>query len=284
MQRADASTLAAVLRRSADRLAEAGSPSPRAEGERLAAAALGCTWGALWTRLRSEVDAGAEARLDAFVERRASGEPLAYILSSAVFWGIELEVGPGALVPRPETETLVEVALELLDGRPSPLIVDVGTGSGAVAAALAHERPDASVLATECSEPALAYARRNAGDLGVLVLAGDLLGPLDPELQGRVDVIASNPPYVPEGRWDLLGPDVRFEPAEALFAGPAGDEVLMALVGVAPRWLMSGGALALEVGTPEQAARVLDALSSWDEAGVRDDLTGRPRVVWARTS
>jgi release factor glutamine methyltransferase len=250
----------------------------------MAAHALGCSWSELWSRLAQPLEAATRSRLERLLARRAEGEPLAYLLGTAVFYGLELECGPGVLVPRAETEVLVEVTLELLENRPGPFVVDVGTGTGAIGLAVASQRADARVWATDRSPDALGYARRNAARLGLAVhlVAGDLLSPLGAEAKGTVDALVSNPPYVPAGRTDLLAPDVLAEPAEALYAGPRGDEVMLRLADEAPGCLAPGGVFVCEVGTPVQAATLLERLGTWDAAGVRDDLNGRPRVVWAR--
>ena len=266
--------LAQRVRVASRRLGGAGTVSPKPEAERLAAHALGCTWSQLWTRLREPVTRDVSERFDALVARRAHGEPLAYVLGSAGFYGLELAVGPGVLVPRPETEVVVDVVLELMPDD-APVVVDVGTGSGAIALSIAAMRPDAFVVGTDTSDVALGYARRNGH--GVRWVRGDLLRPL--AARGAVDLIVSNPPYVAIG--ERVSADVAAEPPDALYAGPTGDEVLLRLVRDAPSVLASGGSLVLEVGTPEQANSVAAALDCWARWGVREDLTGRPRVVWA---
>lgn len=195
-------------------------------------------------------------------------------------------MGPGVLIPRPETEVVAGRAIELLprDG----VAIDVGTGSGAIAIALATERPDASVLATEVSAAALSWARRNAESIGAPVrfFEGDLFDPLPPEFGGRVDVVVSNPPYIATAEAALLPSDVRdHEPHEALFAGTDGLAVIRRLIAEAPKWLRSGGMLVLEIA-PHQERDVLELLVA---AGYRDprvaaDLTGRPRVAEGRVA
>ena len=270
-----ATTLSVWLARSTQALERAGSVSPRAEAERLAAFALGIEWSGLWARLRDDADAEA---LDALLMRRIAGEPLAYITGCAVFHGLEIACGPGALVPRPETETLVDVAIELLRGRSEPIVCDVGTGTGCVAIAIAKQRPDAQVWATDISRGALAWAERNARAHGVEVelACGDLLAAVPARLRGGIDLVVSNPPYVADGT--ELPPDLGAEPREALFAGPTGDEVLERLIEQATDWLKPDGALAVEVGTPEQAAHIADLVGG----EVTNDHTGRPRIVWMR--
>ncbi len=255
MIRADG-TLSDALRDAADRI-------PRREAEELASFVLGLGWGELWPRMDQPFD---PQPFEELIARREAGEPLQYIVGSASFYGVELACGPGVLVPRPETEILVDVALELLRDIASPVVVDLGTGTGAIAAAIASQRPDATVYATEKSPAAFAWAQRNVPS----VLLGDLFEPLPSSLRGGVDLVVSNPPYVPEGT--TLPADVRREPAEALFAGPDGCDVLRRIASEAPDWLRPGGWIVLEIGTPDQAS-VLPG------ARVHADLTGRLRVV-----
>lgn len=270
--------MAEWLARATAALEHARVPSPRTDAQRLAAHALGVRWSDLWTRLREPLAKHELEALDDLLARRASQVPLAYVTGTAGFYGLELEVGPGVLVPRPETETLVTVGLRMLQGARDPVVIDVGTGSGAVALAIASERPDATVIATDTSVVAIGYARANAARLGLPVrfVCADLLAGVRP----RADVVVSNPPYVPAGRTDLIGADVRREPEQALYAGPAGDEVLLRLVDVVPDRLRFGGSLSVEVGTPAQARTVEDAMGGWAAHGVEADSLGRPRVVW----
>jgi release factor glutamine methyltransferase len=256
------------------RLGSAGVMTPRYDAERLASYALGVRWSDLVLRLDDPLDDSTLRTLERVLVRREGGEPLAYIERVRGFYGLDLACGPGVLVPRPETETVVDVALELITGVAKPIVVDIGTGTGAIALAIASQRPDAEIVATDISDDALAYARANANALGLDVwfASGDLFDAVPDELRGRVDLIVSNPPYV---RDDVeLPPDVRAEPAVALFAGPEGIDVLHSIASGAPAWLKPGGAVVLEIGDAEQAS-VLPG------GEVRDDLTGRPRVVWA---
>jgi release factor glutamine methyltransferase len=258
------------------RLGSAGVMAPRFDSERLAAHVLGVSWSDLMLRLDEPLDASTLRTLERVLARRAAGEPLAYIEGVRGFYGLELGCGPGALVPRPETETVVDVVLELIADVPSPVVVDIGTGTGAIALAIASQRSDAEVVATDISDDALAYARDNAKALGLDVwfAHGDLFDAVPDELRGRVDLIASNPPYVREGA--ELPPDVRAEPDVALFAGADGTDVLRRIAAGAGGWLKRGGALVLEIGDAEQACIVPNGT-------VCNDLTGRPRVVWTRS-
>jgi release factor glutamine methyltransferase len=199
---------------------------------------------------------------------------MAYIVGSVVFWGREIACGPGALVPRPETETLVDVALELIADTNEPVVYDAGTGTGCIAVAVAGARPDAEVWASDVSADALAWAKRNASAhaVDIRLVHGDLIESMP---RRGIDLVVSNPPYVAEGA--ELPPDVLREPHEALFAGPRGDEVLRRLALGAP----ADAAIAVEVGTPEQAQLMVSLLSPRGSTGVRRDHTDRPRVVWA---
>lgn len=264
------------LHTATQRLGRAGIATPRYDAERLAAFALGVRWSDLMSRVDDDrnFDTSVRRTLERVLARREAGEPLAYIEGVRGFYGLDLACGRGVLVPRPETETVVDVALELLDGIDAPVVVDIGTGTGAIALAIASKRADAEIVATDISEEALAYARQNARALALDVwfAAGDLYDAVPHPLRGRVDLIVSNPPYVREGT--ELPPDVRAEPPLAVFAGPDGTDVLERIVAGSRDWLKPRGAIVLEIGDAAQA----DVLTG---AEVRDDLTGRPRVVWA---
>jgi release factor glutamine methyltransferase len=255
-------------------IAAAGSGTPRLDAELLLAEALGIDRAALVTEPRREVAGPAVRAFQDAVRRRSAGrEPVAYILGRRGFRHIELAVDPRVLVPRPETELLVEVGLELPAGA---RVVDVGTGSGAVALALKHERPDLEVVGTDVSADALAVARANAERLrlDVELLHGDLLAGVD-----GVDAVLSNPPYVAERERAALAPEiVRHEPPGALFAGADGLDVIRRLVPAAA----GAGArlLAIEVGAGQAAAVAgLMRAAGYERAGARRDLAGIERVV-----
>ncbi len=221
----------------------------------------------------------------ALVERRRAGEPIQYIVGEAEFYGLRFHVNRDVLIPRPETEHLVEKAMALAARFERPRIVDVGTGSGAIAVALAHELPRAQIHATEISVPALAVARANAARNGVAdrvrFFKGDLLASVAGE---RFEVVVSNPPYVPEVDRDSLAVEVRdYEPAQALFAGADGLDVLRRLIPAAFAALVPGGYLVLEIGYRQQAA--VDALfagAGFSEIEFTEDLQKIPRVAFAR--
>jgi release factor glutamine methyltransferase len=231
------------------------------------------------------VPANAAAAFRARFERRRRGEPIQYITGETEFYGLRFQVNRDVLIPRPETELLVEKTVELSPVVRGARILDVGTGSGAIAIALAHEWPDAVVTAVDISAAALEVARRNAVRIGfadrIRFLQGDLLEPLAGE---RFDIVVSNPPYVPEKDRESLTVEVReYEPAQALFAGADGLDVLRRLIPAAFAALVSGGFAALEIGYGQQAA--VDALlagAGFRELEFTKDLQGIPRVASAR--
>ena len=240
-----------------------------------------------------------ERRFDGYLVRRQAREPVAYILGRRAFRAIELEVTPAVLIPRPETETLVDVALEALAAVPGsgdatagpyePLALDVGTGSGCIALALVAENPFVRLVATDVSEAAVKVARRNAARLGlggrVDIRVGDLLDDLPARL--RFDVIVSNPPYIPEAEYRALEPNVReYEPRLALHGGDDGLDLVRRLIPAAAARLRPGGVVAVEVGAGQAAAvgALCAAAGAFAPAQERADLAGISRVVWARLS
>ncbi len=216
-------------------------------------------------------------------ERRGQGEPMAYLLGEREFMGHGFRVAPGVLIPRPETELLVEQALALIDaaGVSSPRVLDLGTGSGAIAVSIALARPGVQVAATDASPRALAVARRNAADLGARVAfhEGDWYQAL-PADAGPFDLIVSNPPYIAAGDPHLAQGDLRFEPAMALTDGADGLDAIRVIAGQAPGWLAAGGQLWMEHGY-DQAQAVRALLREAGFSGERSllDLAGIPRVT-----
>jgi release factor glutamine methyltransferase len=237
------------------------------------------------------------------VRRRVAGEPLQYVLGGWGFRGLDLLVDRRVLIPRPETEFVVEVALEeavrvglrrtrrrlaLVESSPTVVAADIGTGSGAIAIALAAELPDAEVWASDVSEDALAVARANvAGCAATRVRvadAGPWFDPLPDALRGRLSLVVTNPPYVAEGEMSDLPEEVAaYEPYRALVSGPTGTEAIETLLERAPEWLATGAALVCEIA-PHQAAAMRSYACGlgYADVRVRDDLTGRPRVLVAR--
>lgn len=221
-------------------------------------------------------------RYFALARRRRDGEPVAYLLGSREFWGLSFQVDPSVLIPRPETETLVECALQRLPGDRPVRVLDLGTGSGAIALALAHERPDADIVATDRSPDALALARANAARMklaNVHWLQSDWYRQLD-DRDGRFDLIASNPPYVAADDPHLREGDVRFEPQSALTAGVDGLDALRVIVGGACERLVAGGSLVVEHGYDQaEAVRELMRAAGFTALESRRDLAGIPRVA-----
>ena len=228
---------------------------------------------------------------DRMVRRRLAGEPLQYVLGRWGFRTLDLAVDRRALIPRPETEEVVEVALRELDrlgGRDRPTFaLDLGTGSGAIALSICVERPRASVWAVERSSDALGLARANTAGLGrsgarVTLLEGSWFEPLDRTLAGRFDLIVANPPYV--AITDEVDDEVvAWEPADALFGGADGLDHVREIIAAAPTWLTSDGVLVVEIGaTQGEATRSLAADAGFRDVVVIDDLSGRPRILRAR--
>jgi release factor glutamine methyltransferase len=265
-----------ALSAATDALAAAGVESPRLDAELLLEEATG--WDR--TRLTAEPELplppGASRAMGEMVRRRLRREPVAYILGRKGFRGIELEVDGRVLIPRPETELLVEVALEI---RPEA-VLEVGTGSGAVALAIADELPGTTVTATDSSGPALEVARANAARLGL----GERVR-FDPGTlpAGEFDLVVANLPYVSEGEWEELAPEIRdFEPREALVAGPSGLEAIESLLEVVATGFLPA-AMALEVGAGQApGVRERVAGARFGEVETRRDLAGIERVVIGR--
>jgi release factor glutamine methyltransferase len=226
------------------------------------------------------VSEAAAAAFDALVDRRAAGEPVAYLTGQRGFWRFDLAVSPATLIPRPETELLVELALERLPADRPLRIADLGTGSGAIALALGFERPHAQVIATDASVDALDVARANAAALqlpNVEFRGGDWFAPLAGE---RFDLIASNPPYIAVGDPHLDEGDLRFEPAKALSSGIDGLDALRAITSRAPAYLGDDGWILVEHGWDQGAAvRELFAAAGFVEVETARDLEGRDRVT-----
>jgi release factor glutamine methyltransferase len=269
-------------------LAAAGIGSAAVEAEQLAAHVLGIDR----SRLRFVEEPGAEftTRYRELIEARARRIPQQHLTGSAPFGPLTLQVGPGVFIPRPETESVFEWATAVLAGdgfSDEPLVVDLCTGSGALAVALARHRPDARVIAVDDSPAALRYAARNANGTTVRLVEADVTTPhLMPELDGGVDLLVANPPYIPDGA--ALEPEVAdHDPHHALFGGPDGMVVIDAIARLAGRWLRPGGCMAIEHddSTSAQTVQTLRATGCFIDIVARRDLAGRPRFVTAvRTS
>ena len=255
------------------------SQNPLRDAEVLLAHLLGCDQAALLTHPERQLSSAQADQFESFLRRRLASEPGQYITGVQEFFGLQFEVTPDVLIPRPETEHLVEAALERVS--PEARIVDVGTGSGAIAVALAHALPRSLVTAVDLYPAALEVARRNAQRHGVServrFLQSDLLAAAG---SAEFDVVVSNPPYIAEG--EVLEPQVAdYEPRSALYAGTTGLEVYQRLIPQARRVLKPQGWLMMEIGYGQQAA-VAGLLDGWDAVTFVPDLQGIPRVVVAQ--
>ncbi|MGN6519443.1 MAG: peptide chain release factor N(5)-glutamine methyltransferase [Dokdonella sp.] len=267
----------------ADAAARLGSDDARGEAELLLAHVLGRT--RAWLFAWPEHEAGAE-QADAFerlVEARCAGAPVAYLLGRRGFWSFDLAVSPAVLIPRPETELLVELALERVPAGEDCALADLGTGSGAIALALAHERPHARVVATDASAAALAVAHTNAQRLGignVRFVHGDWYAPLD---ASRFALVVSNPPYIAADDPHLARGDLRHEPLSALASGHDGLDAIRAIVADAPAHLLPQGWLLIEHGFEQgEAVRALFAQRGFTEVHSVRDVAGHERVTLGR--
>ena len=296
-------TWRAARRETRHRLSLAGVVTAEAEARFLVEHVSGCA-AADWSTIADvEPPARAWARLGPLVERRAGGEPLQYVLGSWSFRGLDLMVDRRVLIPRPETEQVVEVALEeaarrglrrvrrghlmLVDAEPSAIVADLGTGSGAIALALGAELPDVVVWATDASPDALDVARANVAGCAatrIRIAHGSWFEALPETLRGNLDLVVSNPPYVAEHEVEALPDEVSgFEPRGALVAGPTGCEALEHLLAHAREWMVPDGVLVCELA-PHQADAMTDRArrQGYIDVGVRMDLADRPRVLVAR--
>jgi len=275
-------TVRQVLRAAEQELTGA-SFSARLDAEVLLMHVSGLSRAQLVSHDEQTLPAATRERFAALIARRRAGEPVAYLTGEREFWSLPLKVTPAVLVPRPETELLVERALELIPPDAAWLVADLGTGSGAIALALAHERPKLHIIATEKSGEALAVARDNAARLGlgnIEFRQGDWLAPLENE---RFDFIVSNPPYVPEDDPHRVQPDLQFEPSLAIVGGLDGLAAIRHIAAGARSHLKPGGWLLLEHGYDqgEAAAEILRAAGYAEVAGGRD-LAGHERAVAGR--
>jgi release factor glutamine methyltransferase len=277
-----------LLADAARRLADAGVESPRVDAELLLASVLGVTRGRLLTLVAVPDDVA--VRFGTLVDQRADRVPLQHLTGRAPFRFVELAVGPGVFVPRPETEQLVGWALERLAGSSAPVVVDLGAGSGAIALSLAHEHPAARVTAVERDPGAIEWTRHNAaaraaaGDPPVEVLSGDMTDPgLLRELNGTVDLVVSNPPYVPDGA-RVPREVADHDPPLALWGGPDGLDVVRGLLVTAARLLRPGGWLGIEHADQQGSAlpALVRAHGGFTDVEDHPDLAGRPRFTTAR--
>lgn len=280
--------LRVAINRAADRLQAAGVPSPKVDAEELAAFLLGIQRTRLG--LQPLVETEWVEQYNELVGRREQRIPLQYLFGSVQVGRASIAVGPGVFIPRPETELLVEWALAAIRTVTDPVVVDLCTGSGAIALAISAERPDARVIGVERADGALAWARRNlelhleVGGSAVELRGGDLTDPrLLYDLDGAVDLVTANPPYVPDGT--PVEPEVAdFDPPEAVFGGRDGLAVIRPLISVAAAMLKPGGALAIEHDDShgESVPALLSSRKVLDQVLDHADLAGRPRFVTAR--
>jgi release factor glutamine methyltransferase len=273
-------TVAQALDRATAELERAGVETPTVDAEWLLAHVLGVTRSELHTARARELDGEEERFFGDYLERRVRREPLAYVLGEWGFRGLTLAVDARALVPRPETEVVVERCLALLAGSEETRVLDVGAGSGAIALAIADEHPGAHVVAIDSSEAALALAAENRARVGVdgrvRLVHGDLLA----GVEGPFDLVVSNPPYVSAEEWEALQPEIRlYEPRTALVGSGVGETIARE----ARALLVPGGRIVLEAGDG-QAAPLGAALEElgYDETRITPDLAGRERVVEGR--
>ncbi len=282
-------TLALALHEAAETLRRAGIEEPHLEADVLVRHALRMDndRAHLLAQLREPMPEEAQARLQQLLRRRLAHEPSAYIVGYREFYGLKLACSPAALIPRPETESLVEVALDwiahLETPLPRPLVVDVGTGNGALAIALAVNLPKAQLIAIDTAAEALALAQRNAEahSVGrrVSLLRGDLLKPL----RGQADIVVSNLPYVSAADWDTLPAEIRsYEPRSALVSGASGTEAIARLLAESPDRLKPRSLLLCECGDLQADALRAEAVRSFPKAWieVRQDLAGLDRVLY----
>lgn len=283
-------TITDLLGKSASWLKEKGSTSPRLDAELLLAEVLGMNRVELYVNFEQPLTPVEVDRYRELIRRRGDGEPVAYILGRGFFRNHELRVDSSVLIPRPETEHVVDAALDfMMEGEwPSPpAVLDIGTGSGAIAISLAAGFPEAAITATDASAEALELARQNAGFAGVAprisFVRSDLFDDLDPVF--TFDLIVSNPPYISRDEWAALPRDVRdFEPREALYGGEDGLDFYRVLAEQAPQFLKPRGGLVLEIGANQGKAvtELLLATGNFRSVGLLKDYAGLDRVVAAQ--
>jgi release factor glutamine methyltransferase len=265
----------------------AGVENPRRSAEWLLSAATGLSRVELYAHFDRPLSDSERATYRASIERRAAGEPLQYVTGEMPFRHVVLKVRPGVFIPRPETEVLVDEVLASIEGVIEPVVIDLCTGSGAVAISVAYERPDARVFATEIVATTAEVARENAQRCGVadrvIVFEGDLFQPLPTHLRSNVHVVVSNPPYIPTADLAALPAEVGgFEPGVALDGGSDGLVVARRIIEDALGWLLPGGALFVETDTT-RAQEAVNAMAAWYEGTrVVRDLSGRDRVATGR--
>ncbi len=278
-------SISGALREGAQRLAAAAVTEPRREAGSLLAHVLGRDRGFIIAHADDPLTAEQREALQMLVDRRTAGEPLQYIIAHQEFFKLDFEVNANVLIPRPETELIVEISLELLRIDPEPYFADIGTGSGCIAISMLYELPEAHAVATDVSRAALHVARRNAERHRV----SDRLALLESDCFSNLDanesftLITSNPPYVSADELKSVQREVRFEPHAALAAGSDGLSVIRRLVNEARPFLRTGGYLVFEIGFGQsEAVEQLIDLDVWELTGLRPDLQGIARAVMLR--
>lgn len=284
-------TVAALLKEAAESLGAAGIGESMFEAEILMAEALGMNRAGVLARLKDTPDADAVDRFHKIATRRAGREPLQYITGRQEFYGLTFHVTPGVLVPRPETEIIVEEGIAFIKETGGRTVADIGTGSGCIAISLAAGLPEAVIYAVDSSEAALKIASENAALNGVAgrvrFLRGDLFSPLkDAVLYGGLDLIVSNPPYIPFGDIPGLQAEVGFEPIQALDGGPDGLDIVREIIRHAPEYLKPGGGLLMETGFGQADAvrDIVDDTPGLEYIKYIPDFSGIERVLFARKS
>ncbi len=283
-------TIIETINRAAARLSAHKVDNARRDAELLLCHVLGRDRAWLLAHIKDPIDDQSLRQYERSIDRRAVREPTQYIIGNQEFWGLPFKVTPDVLIPRPETEFVVEAALKAVSMALAPVLIDLCTGSGCIAVSLAKEFLKAQVFATDRSEQALEVARENARLNQVAerirFLAGDLFVPItELDLQGTVDVIAANPPYIPAGDLAGLQPEVRdFEPELALIGGREGTEIGAAIIAQAPLFLKQGGTLIMEMGMGQTAAfsTIIKETGRYKTLEIVKDLAGIERVIVAR--
>lgn len=283
-------TIAQAIHQAGERLAEAGVSNARLDAELLFCFAAKKDRAWLLSHFKDHAEQDIIIVFDGLVARRIQREPVQYITGMQEFWGMEFIVTPDVLIPRPETELIVEACISGVRHNTAPLIIDLCTGSGCIAVSLAKEMPAARIFATDASGRALTIARKNTARHGVSgrirFFEGDLFWPLSElAIRGAVDIIAVNPPYISSADAAELQPEVRdYEPKEALVAGPEGTEIQKRIIESAPEFLKSGGVLVMEMGINQADAlkEMIHRSAVFKDLAVLKDLAGIERVIMAR--
>lgn len=283
-------TVAEAIQKAAARLLALEIPNARLDAEVLLGHALGRDRAWILIHMQDQLDDQGRRIFERDIERRSVREPLQYITGTQEFWGLPFKVTPAVLIPRPETELVVETAIKAANRKATPVIIDLCTGSGCIAISLAKELPHARIFATERSDAALDIARQNARQNSVAdrvrFLAGDLFGPLEEmDLRTNIDIIVANPPYIRSDELPTLQPEVRdFEPEMALIAGKEGTEIAERIILQSPEYVKPGGFLVMEMGIGQADAlkKTIDETGKYGLIEVLKDLAGIERVIVAQ--